>query len=76
MQAGKWIAIDRGSQDGPVTIEEIQAPVKCFPLAERISESGLVDLYRLYRTLPETRETEKGPLGESTQRADMEPMIC
>lgn len=57
MQAGKWIAKDRGSEE----IEPVaQIPVPTyFPLSERLSLIDLVLLYSFRDSLPDSREHKR-----------------
>jgi hypothetical protein len=54
MDAGKWIAIDRGAKD--VTAEEVQqfesVEPATFPLADRVRPEELVALFALRERLP------------------------
>lgn len=53
MDAGKWIARDRGSEDElPV---EIPVPPAMFPLADRLTPFELVMLYSFREGLRECR---------------------
>lgn len=68
MQAGRWLAIDRGATI-TVATEEFPVPPAEFPLAERIAERDLIGLFRLRQQLPASREQENGPLVCGSERA-------
>ncbi len=57
MDAGRWLAQERGSlavlEEGPVMSREVAIPI--FPLAERISQAQLVVLFRFREHLPKKR---------------------
>lgn len=69
MQAGRWLAIDRGATI-TVASEEFPAPPAVFPLAERIAERDLVGLFQLRQRLPMCRGQENGPLDCQSERAE------
>jgi hypothetical protein len=75
MQAGKWLAIDRGSTLEVEAVQEIPVPPAVFPLAERITESQLLSLFRFRQMLPSSREQENGLSGDA-QQAGTAGCIC
>lgn len=64
MQAGRWLAIDRGACEAQaVVVEEVAIPVE-FPLAERLPVTVLAGLFRFRAMLPAFRQNESLPVSD------------
>lgn len=61
MDAGRWIAQDRGALETEAD-PEIAVPPPAFPLADRLSQQDFDALMRLRGMLPK----ENGPLAEAS----------